>query len=93
MSAPFAYSSDFAHVLKSFFRLLGSSMTMAPAAAAICEKSHGADEQEDGSVLVHISYTSAPWLFSQIAAAAGTIVIEEPESLKNDFGTWVKSLL
>ncbi len=27
-----------------------------------------ADEQEDGSVLVHISYTSVPWLFSQIAA-------------------------
>lgn len=52
-----------------------------------------ADEQEDGSALVHISYTSAPWLFSQIAAAAGAIVIEEPESLKNDFRTWAKSLL
>ena len=52
-----------------------------------------ANEQEDGSVLAHISYTSAPWLFSQIAAAAGTIVIEEPESLKNDFRTWAKSLL
>ena len=52
-----------------------------------------ANEQEDGSVLVHISYTSAPWLFSQIAAAAGTIVIEEPKSLKNDFRTWAKSLL
>lgn len=52
-----------------------------------------ADEQEDGSVLVHISYTSVPWLFSQIAAAAGAIVIEEPKSLKNDFRTWAKSLL
>ena len=52
-----------------------------------------ANEQEDGSVLVHISYTSVPWLFSQIAAAAGTIVIEEPKSLKNDFRTWAKSLL
>lgn len=52
-----------------------------------------AREQVDGSVLVHASYTSAPWLFSQIAAAAGAIVIEEPESLRDDFKTWVKSLL
>ncbi|MFR3450977.1 MAG: WYL domain-containing protein [Collinsella sp.] len=37
-----------------------------------------ADEQEDGSVLVHISYHVRAWLFSQIAAAAGAIVIEEP---------------
>ncbi len=52
-----------------------------------------ADEQEDGSVLGHLRYPSVPGLVSQLAAAAGAIVIEEPKSLKNDFRTWAKSLL
>lgn len=52
-----------------------------------------ASEQGGQGVLVHVSYTSESWLFSQIAAAAGDITIEEPENLKERFTTWAKSLL
>ncbi len=52
-----------------------------------------AQEQKDGGVLVHVSYTSAPWLFSQIASAAGAITIEDPVNLRNDFRIWAKSLM
>lgn len=50
-------------------------------------------ERDGRGVAVHVSYTSESWLFSQIVAAAGSITIEGPESLKQRFSAWARSLL
>lgn len=45
-------------------------------------------ELEDGRIVVPMSFTSLPWLFSQVAAAAGAIEIIEPTALRSEFKTW-----
>lgn len=49
-------------------------------------------DAEDGTVITRVSYTSKPWLFSQIVASGGAIEIVDPTELRIELASWARDL-
>lgn len=49
--------------------------------------------EDDGHIVAEVSSTSKPWLFSQVAAAAGAIEIAAPMELRSEFKDWARAMM
>lgn len=51
------------------------------------------EDQDDGTVMLEICLTSKSWLFDQVLAAAGNLLILEPQALSTEFISYAKRLI
>lgn len=49
-----------------------------------------AKRNDDGTVEANVSYTSTPWLFDQVLAAGGELIIEAPDELRAALITYAR---
>ena len=51
------------------------------------------DDQGDGTAVLEVCLTSKSWLFDQVLAGAGNLLILEPQALRTEFSSYAKCLI